>query len=52
MVLMSGVTAARALAIDTGLTSTDRIDLGAGIEPNTPVHWSLAEPKRREAALV
>jgi hypothetical protein len=26
--------------------------LGAGIEPNTPVHWSLAEPKGREAALV
>ncbi len=52
MVLMSGVTAARALAIDTGLTNTDRIDLGAGIEPNTPVHWSLAEPKGREAALV
>jgi phytoene dehydrogenase-like protein len=52
MVLMSGVTAARALAIDTGLTSTDRIDLGPGIEPNTPVHWSLAEPKGRERALV
>jgi phytoene dehydrogenase-like protein len=52
MVLMSGVTAARAAALDMGLTNTDRIDLGTGIESNTPVHWSLAEPKGREAALV
>ncbi len=56
MVLMSGVTAARALAVDIGLTTDDRIEMGPGIEPNTPVHWSigpgLAEPKAREATLV
>jgi hypothetical protein len=34
MVLMSGVTAARALATDAGLLANPRIDLGTGIEPD------------------
>jgi phytoene desaturase len=44
MVLMSGVTAARALATDVGLLADPRIDLGAGIEPDDTPHIAARMP--------